>query len=253
MVTAPQLFTAKVMHRRFFPKENTFQYGVYYLVLPLPATSIPGRLASFHAGDVGKRDGSDPTIWFRSLLCDYNLNEKTQHMILVTMPRILGYVFNPVSFCFCLDEAKVLRAVICEVHNTFGEQHSYVCAKQDHTPITADQWLTADKVFHVSPFLPRHGNYRFRFDLKANKLGIWIDYYDEDQRKQLITSLTGSLAPLTQQTLARAFWQHPLVAIKTIALIHWQALKLITKGIRHNTKPAQLSPAVTATGNLKKM
>src|SRR5690349_9517025 len=206
MVTAPQLFTARVMHKRFFPKQNAFHYGVYYLVLPLPAAPIPGRLASFHARDVGKRDGSDPSVWYRNMLADYGLHETTRDMVLVTMPRILGYVFNPVSFCLCLDDAGKLRAVICEVHNTFGEQHSYLCANADHAPISADQWLVADKVFHVSPFLPQQGNYRFRFDLRADKLGIWIDYYDESQQRQLITSLTGTLSPLNARNLTRAFW-----------------------------------------------
>src|SRR5688572_25894991 len=123
MVIAPQLFTARVTHKRLFPRKHAFHYGVYYLALPLPATAIPGRLASFHAMDIGKRDGSDPTPWFRNILADYNLEEKPPNLVLVTMPRILGYVFNPVSFCLCLDEAGVLRAVLCEVHNTFGEHH----------------------------------------------------------------------------------------------------------------------------------
>lgn len=251
MVTDPQLFSASVMHKRFFPRENAFRYKVYYLVLPLPAASIPGRLASFDCKDVGKRDGSDPVHWYRSILSDYKLDDQTQHMLLVTMPRILGYVFNPVSFCLCLDAARDLCAVICEVHNTFGEQHSYICANADHAPITAGQWLEADKVFHVSPFLPRQGNYKFRFDLKGDRLGIWIDYHD-GEHQQLMTSLTGKLAPLTAQSLRQAFWQHPLVAMKTIVLIHWQALKLMMKGIGHISKPAQLSAKVTATCNLKK-
>ena len=162
---SPQLYTAKVMHKRFFPKENTFSYGVYYLALPLPAAPIPGFFASFHAKDLGKRDGSDPTIWVRNILAEYDLDQKTKHIILVTMPRIMGYVFNPVSFYLCLDEANLLKAVLCEVHNTFGECHSYLCAHPDHAPIMPDQWLQAEKVFHVSPFLERCGDYKFRFDL----------------------------------------------------------------------------------------
>lgn len=253
MVIAPQLYTAKVMHKRFFPKENAFHYGVYYLVLPLPAAEIPGLLASFHAKDVGKRDGSDPASWVRGILTEYGLNEKIKHIVLVTMPRILGYVFNPVSFYLCLDESQQLRAVLCEVHNTFGEQHSYLCANPDHRPITADQWLGADKVFHVSPFLPRHGDYKFRFDLRADKLGIWIDYYDAEHQKQLVTSLIGNFTPLTQKSLSQAFWRHPLVALKAITLIHWQAFRLVMKGIRYISRPEQLPSNITATRNLNKM
>jgi uncharacterized protein len=252
MVIAPQLYEAKVMHKRFSPKENAFHYNVYYLVLPLPAAGIPGWLSRFDARDVGKRDGSDPTPWVRGILADYGLNEKTKNIVLITMPRVLGYVFNPVSFYFCLDGDDHLRAVLCEVHNTFGEQHSYLCANPDHEPIASDQWLAADKIFHVSPFLPRNGEYKFRFDLKVDKLGIWIDYYDVNGQRQLITSLVGSFSPLTSQSLSDVFWRHPLVALKAITLIHWQALKLVMKGIRYISKPVQLVVRITATRDLKR-
>lgn len=253
MVITPQLYIAKVMHKRFFPKENAFNYNVYYLALPLPAPPIHSRLVSFNAKDLGKRDGSDPVLWIRSILTEYNLNDQTQNILLITMPRVLGYVFNPVSFYLCLDNNNALRAVLCEVHNTFGEQHSYLCANADHAPITADCWLEAEKLFHVSPFLERNGHYKFRFDLQHSKLGIWIDYYDIEQKKQLITSLMGTFIPLTTQNMRRAFWQHPLVTLKAITLIHWQALKLIGKGIRYITKPKQLMPKLTTSRNLKKM
>lgn len=253
MVEAPRLYTAKVMHKRLFPKENAFSYGVYYLALPLPATEIPGRLASFHAKDVGTRDGQDPTPWLRDILRAYGLDLKTQSIVLVTMPRVLGYVFNPVSFYLCLDENRKLVAVLCEVHNTFGEQHSYLCANPDHAPIEASQWLEAEKVFHVSPFLERSGEYKFRFDWTDDRLGIWIDYHDASGKKQLITSLIGSFSPLTPHTLRQAFWRHPLVAVKAILLIHWQAVKLIAKSIRHISKPKQHDEKVTASRNLNKM
>ena len=98
MVIEPHIYTATVMHKRLFPKENAFQYGLYYLVLPLPTPDIKGFLASFNAKDLGRRDGSDPTPWVRAILADYHLEKKTNNIILVTMPRVLGYVFNPISF-----------------------------------------------------------------------------------------------------------------------------------------------------------
>lgn len=252
MVILQQLYQARVMHKRLFPKKNSFDYRVYYLVLPLPALPIRGRLASFHPRDIGKRDGSDPLPWVKDILADYGLNTETRHVVLVTMPCILGYVFNPVSFYLCLDDERDLRAVLCEVHNTFGEQHTYLCANSDRRPITADLWLESEKVFHVSPFLQRNGTYKFRFDLKNDKLGIWIDYYDVDAKKQLITSLTGSLIPLTAKSLSLAFWLHPLVTLKAITLIHWQALRLMIKGIRYIAKPLQIPQKSSATATLTK-
>lgn len=253
MDLTPQIFTARVMHKRLFPKINQFTYGVYYLALPLPATKLPSRLLSFHEKDHGARDGSDIKAWASKILADYGLDEKIIQITLITMPRVLGYVFNPVSFFLCFDGDKKIRAVICEVHNTFGEQHSYLCARADHSPISPDEWLGAEKLFHVSPFLPREGSYKFRFALAGDNLGIWIDYYDKAENKQLITALTGKLTTLDSDSLRRAFWQHPLVTLKVIALIHWQAAKLICKGIKHIVKPPQVDETVSNTRDLTKM
>lgn len=252
MVIEPKIYTAKVMHRRIFPKENTFEYGVYYFAIPLPAPRLPGRLARFHAKDVGERNGKDPIHWVRNILVNYNLSSKIQNIVLVTMPRVLGYVFNPVSFYLCLDDINHLRAVLCEVHNTFGEQHSYLCANADHSPLTSNHCLEAEKVFHVSPFLEKNGTYKFRFDLTNENLSVWIDYYNVDGQKQLITSLVGNFSPLTIQNLRRAFWKHPLVTFKTIVLIHCQALRLFCKGVAYIAKPLQNLKKMTHTYGLEK-
>jgi DUF1365 family protein len=253
MAVSPRLFTAKVMHKRLFPKVNGFSYSIYYLALPLPAASLPSRLLSFHPKDLGHRDGSDPLHWAQTILKHNALDSVVAHMVLLTMPRVLGYVFNPVSFYLCLDEEKSLRAVICEVHNTFGEQHAYLCANHDRSVLSPDTWLEAEKIFHVSPFLPRNGHYRFRFDLQEEKLGIWIDYYDEAGNKQLLTSLIGRFSPLDTASLRQAFWSHPLVTLKAITLIHWQALKLVAKKIRYIPKPEQRETRISTTHDLTKM
>jgi DUF1365 family protein len=252
MELIPHIYTAKVMHKRLFPKVNQFTYGVFYFALPLPAATLPSRILSFHNKDHGAHDGGDVGTWARTLLKTYGLGALVENITLITMPRVLGYVFNPVSFFMCFDKDKQLRAVICEVHNTFGEQHSYLCARADHAPLSPDEWLEADKIFHVSPFLPRTGRYKFRFALRENQLGIWIDYYDAQNNKQLLTSLTGKLTPLDSGSLSRVFWSHPLVTLKVITLIHWQALKLISKGIRYIAKPLQLFEKTSTTHNLTK-
>jgi uncharacterized protein len=247
----PQIFTGKVIHKRLFPKENSFKYGLYYLVLPLPASMIPSKLVRFNAKDLGFRDGSDPINFAKSILDEYGLERKINHIILITMPSILGYVFNPVSFYFCLDENIKIRAVIAEVHNTFGEQHTYLCAKSNHLPINEDDWLEAEKVFHVSPFLERNGSYRFKFSLQKNKLGIWINYFDQKNNKQLITSLIGNLQQMSRSSLNKAFWSYPLVTLKAIILIHWQALKLLTKNIRYIPKAKQREAKLSVTSSLQ--
>ena len=247
----PHIFNAKVMHKRLFPKENKFIYNVYYLALPLPAPTIQRTFLRFDPKDLGFRDGSDPGIFAKKVLSNYGFDKKIQNIMLITMPRVFGYVFNPVSFYFCFDKKKKLLAVIAEVHNTFGEQHSYFCANQDYTSIDETQWLVAEKVFHVSPFLPRDGRYQFQFSLKEERLGIWIDYFDSKNNKQLMTSLVGTLIPLNNLSLKKIFMTHPFITIKTILLIHLQALKLIYKKVSFFRKPKQYKDKLSATLDIK--
>lgn len=245
MVEGGQIYTARVMHKRLFPKENTFAYGVYYMALPLPAEKISSVWGTFDPRDVGYRDGRDPLEWVRGLLTDQGLCEIIETITLITMPKIFGYVFNPVSFYLCFNTQRALRAVVCEVHNTFGEQHSYVCFNADHRPLDADTWFCGQKVFHVSPFLERNGTYRFRFDWQEHRLGIGIDYYDENGKKQLITTLWGTFSPLTKKNWRLAFWRHPLVTLKAIVSIHRQALRLALYGLRYKPKPPALPETVS--------
>ena len=168
------------------------------------------------------------------------------------MPRIMGFVFNPVSFWLCHDEQNQLRAIIYEVNNTFGETHSYVCAKHDGTIIKEDDWIIARKEFHVSPFLPREGHYQFRINSVNKKIGLWIDYYNKEGERTLTTSLKGTLEPLTQVSVKKAFWRTPLVTMQAISLIHWQALKLKAKGIQFFSLPKQKKERVSKSSNATK-
>lgn len=249
------------MHKRFFPKVNEFNYGIYYIALPLSKISkeIETRslkynrwgLLSFYNKDHGNRDGADLNDWARRILSSHGVDKADGDIILVTMPRVLGYVFNPVSFWLCLDQAQKLRAVICEVNNTFGESHSYICAHDDQAEITADGFIEGDKFFHVSPFLERDGGYQFRFAYQNDKMGAWIDYFADNGKKQLVTVLTGKFVDLNQSSSAKAFWRYPLVTLKSILLIHWQAVKLFTKGTEYVSKPLQQGVKVTRGRTMK--
>ncbi len=246
------------MHGRLFPKRNHFTYAIYYLVLPLSQIkALPiarNRFAplSFYERDHGKCDGSDLKIWASDILNDYGLKEADGEITLICMARILGYTFNPVSFWLCHDKQGRLRAVLCQVHNTFGERHTYLCAHQDHTVIEKSDILKGKKLFHVSPLLQREGHYTFRFDVCDKKFNVWIDFYDGDGKKQLITSLNGNFEAMNTAMLRKAFWRYPLVTFKVITLIHWQALKLLVKGIKYISKPMQKHQRTSASGNLTK-
>lgn len=244
------------MHKRLLPKVNAFTYGMYYLVFPLSkidqlkdgwrfGVDRPGILAFRHT-DHGDRTGKDLLGWIRGILSRYGIDSADGEVFLVTLPRVLGYVFNPVSFWMCMDHAGQLRAVLCEVNNTFGETHSYLCFHHDQRPIGSDDILTGEKVFHVSPFLRRQGDYQFRFLFKEGVFGTWIDYQDQDGKK-LLTALTGRLVPYNRHSRRRAFWRYPLVTYRAIFLIHWQALKLIGKGVKYISKPIQFGTKISFT------
>jgi DUF1365 family protein len=168
---------------------------------------------------------------------------RAEKLELLAQPRILGHVFNPVSFWLCRDGGGALRVVIAEVSNTFGERHSYLCHREDLGPITAEDHLTATKIFHVSPFQPVEGGYRFRFDIRADRIGIWIDY--TAGKGGLIATLTGPRRPLTNAAIVAACLRRPFGSRRVLALIHWQALKLWWKNAGYRPPPAPPSEGIS--------
>ena len=248
------------MHKRFFPKVNGFTYGIYYIAFPLSKMGEMDQgwrfgvnraaLSGFYEKDHGPRDGSSLELWIRGILNERGIHADGE-IVLICMPRVLGHVFNPVSFWLCHDKAGNLCAVLYEVNNTFGETHSYLCASQG--TIGPDDVLEAEKLFHVSPFLPREGHYKFRFNVRENKIGVWIDYYAADGRKQLSTALTGALQPWTRGGLNRVFWRYPLVSLMALTRIHWHALRLLFKGIRYVPHPTQRIEKISNNTKITKM
>lgn len=153
-----------------------------------------------------------------------------------TFPKVLAYVFNPVSFWYFHTASGQCTSILCEVNNTFGERHFYLLKGPAGQAVNKGQTLRADKVFHVSPFFPVSGEYEFRFMDAGERSVARIDYYDDNQL-QLSTSVSGELqtpnAVLWIQTLARFGW----FSLNVIVKIHWQAVKLWWKGARFYGKP----------------
>ena len=262
MDVKPKILFSQVMHKRLFPHVNRFVYDIYYLCFPLSKMEdmkdgyrfgVNSRgLMSFYEKDHGARDGSSLQIWIKEIFSTYGVKD-CENIFLVTMPRVFGHVFNPVSFWLCQDSEENLRAVLCEVNNTFGETHSYLCAPDNGDIITPEMVLEGKKLFHVSPFLEREGKYRFRFVFAENKAGFWIDYYDVDGQKQLVTSLTGQLAPMTRKTRRTAFWRYSLVSLLVVLRIHWQAFRLWFSGVRYIPKPLQNEQKISSARYVTKM
>lgn len=251
-----QILDAKVRHRRLFPRQNFFCYRSFYhcydidRLNELPQSrlfKVNGRaLMSFNEVDHGYCDARTSRQWFDDVISAFTPFAPAK-VILMAMPKTLGFVFNPVSFWIGYDADGQIGVVVAEVNNTFKERHTYVCLPtQGKTTIEADQWMTAEKVFHVSPFMNREGEYRFKFDIQADSLMIAIHYLVDGEVK-LVTSLSGTLKPATHANLRKHFMLVPWVTMKTMILIHWQALKLFLKKMRYRDKPEQKSPVVTRT------
>ncbi len=232
----------ETFHGRRGAVKNAFRYGVDYVLLDPEIDTGPG-LFSRNRGNLTSLWDSDHggapkagrgVIWLREVLAAHGLpgGEKVQ---LLAQPRVLGHVFNPVSFWLCHDAAGDLRVVVAEVSNTFGDRHSYLCHRPDLTPITREDRISAQKIFHVSPFQPVSGGYEFRFDITAERIGIWIDY--SQGNGGLIATLTGPRAPLTNGAILRVCLRRPFGSRRVLALIHWQALKLWLKRAPFFTRP----------------
>lgn len=256
----PMLSMGVVRHDRLRPARNAFSYGVFTLMLPLRSigdaplnTKLCSRnrfnLLSFHDRDHG--DGQTPLLrWIDELLAAEGVRDADGEVWLQTFPRVLGYVFNPVSFWFCHRRDGSLRAIVCEVNNTFGERHFYLL-DQGRT-LRWGELLSARKVFHVSPFCDVEGGYQFRFmrtiqqrdDQAVERVVARIDYHD-NQGPLLLTSVSGALKPLTDASALLACVRHPLMTFGVIARIHWQALRLFAKRVPFFSKPMPPTKALS--------
>lgn len=237
MPARPRLFLGHVMHRRTRPAVNAFVYPVFYVQLPLNGLAAAQNrvfsldrfnLLSLHAKDHGPRDGSPLLPWIQQKLREHGLPVDGE-IVLQCFPRVLGYVFNPVSFWFCHDREGQLIAVLAEVSNTFGGRHSYLL-HHGGRPLPDGLELRAGKEFHVSPFCDVEGGYRFRFHLQRNCPVVRIDYDDADG-ELLLTSISGRPQAWSTSALLSAFLRMPLLTAGVMFRIHWQALKLWLKGV----------------------
>ncbi len=243
-MSAIQHIAGTTFHGRKGQIDNAFTYGVDYVLLePEIEQRKPGlfsrnrrNLTSLWDADHGgaPKDGRG-AAWVRDVLSAHGTDFEIGSIALLAQPRVMGHVFNPVSFWLVRDEGGVLRVVIPEVTNTYGDRHSYFCAHPDLAEITKTDTLTATKILHVSPFQPVEGGYTFRFDITGERIGIWIDY--SAGNGGLMATLTGKCAPLTNASILRACLRRPFGSRRVLGLIHWQALKLWWKGAAFRTRP----------------
>ena len=243
MTALPLLGFGQVRHTRLKPAKNAFAYPTYFLMLPMRAmwASTAHDLAHNRSGllsffDSDHGDGRANALeWLDDLLQREGVDDAQGEVWLHTYPRVLGFTFKPVSFWYCHAADGTLRAIVVEVNNTFGERHCYLLDRPRY-----GHELTADKVFHVSPFCTLEGNYRFRF-MRRSQEGIEktlanIDYHDA-AGPLIKTSVSGTLVPVTKASFHKALWRYPAMTFGVVLRIHWQAVRLWIKRVPFISKP----------------
>ena len=242
-----------VKHRRFQPAKNAFGYGVFTISIPMRSRKAnpqlleakglgDNRFSLFSFFDKDHGFGNPSSLeWLEQILAENHITHVDGEIWLQTFPRVLGYVFNPVSFWLCTRADGQVQAVLAEVNNTFGERHCYLLHKDSGEALRSGETLQSKKVFHVSPFCDVSGQYHFRFlfsqDSKSKRNTVCRIELHEDGMPVINTSISGVSEALSKKTLYLAFLRYPLMSFGVIGRIHWQAFKLWLKGVPFRSKP----------------
>tara|TARA_B100002051_G_C16667625_1_gene602659 strand:+ start:410 stop:1183 length:774 start_codon:yes stop_codon:yes gene_type:complete len=234
------IYSGFVTHRRFKPKRNFFKYKTFSLLIDLCEIESLAKevkyfsynkfnILSFYDKDHGLRDGSSLIKWAKNLLAKANISTGSGKIKLLCYPRFFGYVFNPLSIFYCYDDNLQLKAILYEVKNTFNEQHTYVFSA---TPTSNLILHKCDKKFYVSPFMEMKTFYNFRLLKPGKILNIFIK--QGDREGVLLTACQfGKKIEMSSKNLLLQFFKHPLMSFKVISAIHFEALRLWLKGVKH--------------------
>jgi DUF1365 family protein len=237
------LYECTVMHRRLAPKKHEFVYRIFLFLFDLAElTDIERRVPFFSVNSPNLYSLCNEDYFqfhsrgirqnLETFLATQNLPIHPARVQLLTLPRLLGYTFNPVSVFFCFDENDRPMASVIQVGNTFGELKPYLVPCD---PAGSGFHVRVPKNYYVSPFSALDLEFDFRFASPGPHLHLAIDDYSGHERV-LISTVTGAREELTASNLARFSLRYPLVTLKIILLIHWEALRLWLKNIPFRIK-----------------
>jgi DUF1365 family protein len=253
-MTASALYTGSVVHQRFRPRRHRLQYRVFQLLLDvdeLPALARRLRLLShnrfnalsFYDRDHGHGGAASLRAYVEGELARAGLSIDGGRILLLSMPRVFGYVLNPLSVYYCHDRAGELRAMIYEVNNTFGQRHSYLIPVDGPARLPIRQ--ACAKTFHVSPFMGMEMTYEFRLTEPGAAIATTVRGRDDEGNLLIFAAFTGTRRPLSDRTLLGVLLAFPFLTLAVIAAIHWEALKLLIKGLRLKPSPPDPEGPVT--------
>ena len=251
MIKNSKIYTGKVIHKRFKPKEHYFKYNVFSLLIDLNELEEINtyikffsynrfNIISFYDKDHGDRDGSSIKLWVKKNLRNIGIMTEDISIKLLCYPRIFGYVFNPLSTYFIYNKHSELISIFYEVKNTFGEQHTYIFKAQDEKTVQNK----CKKKFYVSPFIEMDCEYHFKTLNPREQLSVVINQNDKDG-KLLFASQDGISKDFNNKNLILSYLTHPLMTFKIIGAIHYEAFKLWAKRIKLIAKKIKLKNNIT--------
>jgi DUF1365 family protein len=254
------LYEGLVTHHRLRPRQHRLRYRVVSFLFDLDEIdSLSDRLKlfsrnrfnlfSFHDRDFGcgdvKGEGGNIRTRITQMLRENDLADCAARVDVLCYPRILGFVFNPLSVYFCYRENGELGAILHDVSNTFGDRHGYLIpvtpGSQDAKGIVHQQCA---KEFYVSPFIGMKADYRFRIKPPQNRVAVSIDESDDDGLF-FNAAFAGERTKLTDRNLLAVFMRYPLMTLKVVAGIHWEALHLWRKGFTFHKRPSPPQNRIT--------
>ncbi|MEM0899168.1 MAG: DUF1365 domain-containing protein [Pseudomonadota bacterium] len=244
---AARLYPGEVMHARLKPFGHKFVYRVFSVLLDVDRLSEAAstawffsvnkrNLVSFHEADhIGKdRETNSLRHYVDSILEEAGI-APPETIKLLAYPRVMNFVFNPLSVYFCYDQSRDLTTAIYEVRNTFGERHTYICEVENGQLTRAGLKQERTKIFYVSPFIDMGMRYHFTIVPPGEKVKLHILEKDNND-PLLVASFDGKSEPFTSRNLARQVGRLPFMTMKIVAGIHWEALKLWLKGAKFHSR-----------------
>ena len=239
------IYNGEVTHTRFKPVRHFLKYKTFSLLIDLDEINLLDKsigifshnkfnIFSFYDKDHGDRDGGNLKDWVISNLKKFQIKENITNIKVLCYPRILGYVFNPLSIFYCYEKDKLI-AIFYEVKNTFNEQHTYVFKIKNNNEIIQK----CRKKFYVSPFMDMETFYNFKLLNPNDKLSVFIKQTDADGTI-LTATQTGDKKEFSFKQLAINFIKYPLMTIKIISSIHYEALLLWKKGAIYRKREVKL-------------
>jgi DUF1365 family protein len=230
-------FVGQIKHQRFAPTNHAFKYKVFCMCIDLDELKLLNQysgfsinrfnLLSFNERDYGAAK-PDLSCYVKDLLASKGFTNATTRIELLCYPRMLGYVFNPLSIYFCYDHEDKVQVVLYEVTNTFGDRHSYLIATNADNQIKQ----RCDKKLYVSPFMPMQCYYDFDIEHNGDKMDVSIKLFDQQDKHLLTAFFSGLHCLFNGKNIKRLFLSHPLMTLKVVYGIHWQAFRLWCKKVK---------------------